>query len=111
MVVNEVLYVPAGSSLLAYDPTSTTENDPLALHYEFATRGEVIGTPVAAEVDRRQVVMITDSAGVVVAVDADPQAGGERSVAAWLLDRQLNRRRPSTQIDQLRMSVSTMKAV
>lgn len=89
VVIDEVLYVPAGTELLAYDPVSTTENDPLSLLYSLESRGELIGRPVAATVDRRDVVLVTDSAGVVVAVDANPRvSANQRTVASWLLEGQ-----------------------
>ena len=79
------LYLPVGSSLLAFDATSGSERVAPRQLFAIATRGDVVGHPVRARVAGRPAILITDASGIVVAVDADINAV-RKTLGSWSLE-------------------------
>lgn len=83
--LTSTLYVPAGPVVIAFDATSASEQSPPKRLYALSTRGDVVGRPAPAMVAKQPGVLITDSSGVVVALNADP-ASPQRTLGSWSLE-------------------------
>ncbi len=82
-----ILYVPAGTSLIAYDISEITELSPPRKLYTLQSRGDLIGKLVKAKVADRDSLMVSDMSGVVMAFDCDRNVpDSKRVVAAWPID-------------------------
>lgn len=79
------LYVPAGQQIIAFDATSPSEHSAPRKLFSVNTRGDVVGRLVRAQIGKRPVILATDASGIVLGLDADPEA--ERKViASWSLE-------------------------
>lgn len=82
-----VLYAPVGNQLLAFETAAATERTPATLISTFRTRGEIQGRVVRAVVAGKPAILILDSAGLLIAIDADPAApDNKRALGSWGLD-------------------------
>lgn len=84
-----VLYVPAAQGLHAFDLTANTERTPPAPLFSVRTRGDLVGTPQPATVLGAPCLLVSDSSGLVVAIDKRPTPGsadGKRILASWAVD-------------------------
>ena len=82
------LYVPTGSSLVAYDVGTVTERSPPVKLFTVRARGEITGTPRAitltGEAGPLTCWLVTDSSGLVLALDLRKgTAEGKRVVGSW----------------------------
>lgn len=82
-----VLYAPVGNQLLAFETAAATERTPTTLISTFRTRGEIHGRAVRATVAGKPALLLLDSAGLLIALDANPSAPeGRRALGSWGLD-------------------------
>lgn len=81
-----VLYVPAGTHVLTFVADSVGLRSPLEERYTHQVAGEILCAPFPARVGDRDAVLITDSTGWVVALDADPGVSArDRVITTWVL--------------------------
>lgn len=86
LVHESVLYLPAGRDLITFDATSVSRSQSLSPLYTFTLRSELKVRPVAAVVDARSAILVADSNGTVIALDADPYAPNQaRNLMTWNL--------------------------
>jgi outer membrane protein assembly factor BamB/tetratricopeptide (TPR) repeat protein len=83
-----ILYEPAGTSLNVYDVSSFTDAAPPKLIYSQPARQDILGRPVRAQVavgnGQRQAILISDSSGTIIALDAEPTTPLQRRVlGSW----------------------------
>lgn len=83
--LTSTLYVPTGNQVVAFDATSPSASGPARRLYALSTRGDVIGRPAPAMVAGKPGVLVTDSTGIVVALDADPSTA-KRTLGSWSLE-------------------------
>lgn len=83
--LTSTLYVPAGPRLLAFDAAAVSERTPPRRLFAVTTRGDVVGRPVRAEVAGRPAILVADASGLVVAIDADPNAV-RKELGSWSLE-------------------------
>lgn len=82
-----VLYAPVGNQLQAYETGAATERTPATLISTFRTRGEIQGRVARANVTGKPAILILDSAGLLIAIDANPAAPeNKRALGSWGLD-------------------------
>jgi outer membrane protein assembly factor BamB/tetratricopeptide (TPR) repeat protein len=83
--IHSTVYVPAGQYLVAYDATSVSQNSELKYRFKIETRGEIPCRPIRANVGSRPSLLIVDSAGAVIAIDADPTVHGSpvETLGSW----------------------------
>ena len=79
-----LLLVPAGNQLAVFDSITATESSPPTPLYAVRTRGDLTGRPVTTKIGNHQVVLVSDSSGLVVAID--PTVGipeTRRTLGSW----------------------------
>ena len=84
-----IVYLPLGNELAVLDYTEITEKSPPKRLFALRTRGDIVGRPVKTLVGatKRPAVLVGDTSGLVIAVDADPNtADTKRAIGTWPID-------------------------
>ncbi len=84
-----LLYLPFGDQLVVADATESTEQRGPKQLYSLRTRGDLVGRPVkvTAGPAKRPAMLVGDTSGLVIAVDADPNVPEtKRVIGSWPID-------------------------
>jgi outer membrane protein assembly factor BamB/tetratricopeptide (TPR) repeat protein len=84
-----LVYLPMGNELTVLDYTEITENSPPKRLFTVHTRGDLVNRPAKALVgpSARPAVLVGDTSGLVIAVDADPTTvDSKRTLCTWPVD-------------------------
>ena len=83
-----VVYIPAGRRVVAFDPNSATSEIAMNKIYEVPTSGEILSRPTVATVAGTTAILLTDSTGSLIAINADPdsQRGNQEPLGSWPLE-------------------------
>ncbi len=82
--IKGVVYMPAGQRIVAFDISTSTAEDAMEKIYTFDAKGDVLCRPVPAMVEGNKAILVTDSTGSLLAINADPDAqAGVGALASW----------------------------
>jgi tetratricopeptide (TPR) repeat protein len=83
-----LLFVPVGSQVQVFDTTAATEHAVMTPLYVVRTRGDIVGTPVPAQVAERRAMLALDASGLLVALGVVPAEAPEdqRAIGSWVLE-------------------------
>lgn len=84
-----LVYLPMGNELTVLDYSEITENSPPKQLFTVRTRGDLVNRPAKALIgaSARPAVLVSDTSGLVIAVDADPTTvDTKRILCTWPVD-------------------------